>query len=143
AIATAPNRPAQPEVAFDGTNYLVVWQDFRSFYTNDVYGTRVTPEGAVLDPNGIAISTADNDQQAPVLAFDGTEYIVAWQDARSGTGQDLYGARVSRAGSVRDASGFAIATSGTDETSPVAVRGPYSGRVAVAYQRFAPEAPYS
>ena len=39
----------------------------------------------MLDPAGIAISTAANNQTVPSVAFDGTNYLVAWQDSRSGT----------------------------------------------------------
>ena len=41
----------------------------------------MSPAGAVLDPDGIPISTAADDQTQPAVAFDGTNYLVAWQDA--------------------------------------------------------------
>lgn len=55
-----------PAVAFDGTNYLVVWMDYRS-ESPDIYGARVSAGGTVLDTSGIAISTAANDQLWPAL----------------------------------------------------------------------------
>ena len=51
---------ADAQVAFDGTNYLVVWMDYRGYELDadyaDVYAARVTPEGTDLDPNGIPIA---------------------------------------------------------------------------------------
>jgi hypothetical protein len=49
---------AVPAVAFDGANFLVTWQDCRSDTSFDIYAARVTPQGTVLDPNGIPVSTA-------------------------------------------------------------------------------------
>ncbi|MDH5186043.1 MAG: T9SS type A sorting domain-containing protein [candidate division WOR-3 bacterium] len=109
AISTAANDQWFPRVAFDGTNYLVVWQDYRSGC--DIYGTRVNPNGTVLDTNGIAISTATLYQWYPTLAFDGTNYLTVWEDWRSGGSSDIYGARVSPAGVVLDPNGIAISTS--------------------------------
>jgi hypothetical protein len=43
-----------PRVAFDGTNYLVAWEDERSG-SQDIYGARVTRGGVVLDPAGFLI----------------------------------------------------------------------------------------
>jgi hypothetical protein len=94
----------------------------------------------VLDGGGLAISTAANSQYSPALAFDGVNYLVAWEDYRSGTNYDIYGARVSPAGSVFEP--FALATSGTDERSPAVARAGAGRVVAAVYERFAPEPPY-
>src|SRR5439155_1590563 len=139
-ISTAPAAQGEPALAFDGTNYLVAWTDYRNSYAYpDLYGARVSPAGAVLDPNGIAISTAGYDQYSPALAFDGTNYFAAWEGRQSGN-WDVFGARISRAGHVFDPG--PIASSQTDERNPAAIPGA-AGRVAVAYDRVAPEVPYA
>jgi hypothetical protein len=141
-ISTAPYDQTAPALAADGGNSLVVWEDDRSGADVDIDGTRVSPDGAVLDPGGMPISTAPNDQAAPTVAFDGIDYLAAWTDWRSGTSPDVYASRISPAGSVLDPAGFAISATSTDETSPgVAGGGP--GRVAVAYDRVSPELPYA
>ncbi|MEO0306203.1 MAG: T9SS type A sorting domain-containing protein [candidate division WOR-3 bacterium] len=114
----APNNQTYPSVAFDGTNYLVVWTDSHSGSYCDIYGARVSPDGTVLDPNGIAISTATNSQYSPSVAFDGTNYFVVWTDSRSGSSYDIYGARVSTDGTVLDPNGIAISTATSDQSSP-------------------------
>ena len=140
-----PPAPVLPAVAFDGTNYLVVWRPVAPEPVHDIYrgagepgrcgprrpgisistaansqsrrrwlstapttwwcgrtdrserlrtsiGARVSRAGAVLDGSGIAISTAANDQSAPAVAFDGTNYLVVWQDRRTDRLRHLRGA---------------------------------------------------
>ena len=60
----------------------------------DIYGARVSLSGQVLDPNGIAISTADAQQSLPAVAFGGGCFTVVWQDDRNGD-LAIYGSRVS------------------------------------------------
>lgn len=122
ALSVAAGSQRAPAVAFDGTNYLVVWEDARSG-TSDIYGTRVTPEGGLLDGAGIQISVAAGVQQAPALAYDGTRYLVAWQDARSGSSDDIYATRVSAAGAVLDGTGVSVSAGTADELTPAVAAG--------------------
>src|SRR5207245_400420 len=117
----AAGEQSAPAAAFDGTNYLVVWQDDRSRTGDDIYGTRVTKAAAVLDPTGIPISTAANTQSAPAVAFDGTNYLVVWRHYRSCTAPiDIYGSRVTKAGAVLDPAGIRIAAAACDQSAPAA-----------------------
>jgi hypothetical protein len=118
AISTARDSQLDPQVAFDGVNYLVVWTDDRPADEQfDVYGTRVTRAGVVLDRTGIPIATAAKSEFAPAVAFDGGNYLVVWMDFRSGIA-DIYGARVSRAGAVLDRAGFPISRARDEQVSP-------------------------
>jgi len=110
AISAILNAQTNPSVAFDGTNYFVVWQDSRFVPYSDIYGARVDTSGVVLDPypSEILISDSDGDQKNPVVCFDGTSYFVVWEDARNGDGWDIYGARVDTSGVVLDTSGLEL-----------------------------------
>src|SRR5439155_10693434 len=73
-------------VAFDGTDWLVVWSDDRNSLWNgtDIYAARIAADGTVLDPDGFFVSAASGDQYSPVVAFDGQDFVVAWIDGRGG-----------------------------------------------------------
>ncbi len=103
AIGCAAYDQEYASIAFDGTNYFVVWRDERTgHFAFDIYGARVTKEGYVLDTMGIPISTDINYQESPVIAFDGTNHFVVWQDSRDDALYNLYGAKVSPSGAVID-----------------------------------------
>ena len=77
----AANSQSSPAVAFDGTNFLVVWQDFRS--RTDSRHLRGTGEPGRCGPRRLGhphLPAAANDQSAPAVAFDGTNFLVVWQD---------------------------------------------------------------
>ena len=104
----------KPAVGSDGTNIFVVWRDFRDSATNgpDIYSARVTPDGTVLDPAGIPMSTFANGdlnpgaQYVPSVAFDGTNYLVVWTAHRICTlrscDYEVYAGRVTPNGTVLD-----------------------------------------
>ena len=122
AVSRSGAAQSSPAVAFNGTNYLVVWQDERNFTTNstDILGTRVTAAGKIADLLGIKICTFAEAQQNPSVAASGGGFLVAWEDSRNilTTGIDIYGSRVTGAGTVADPAGLALSTAANDQTAP-------------------------
>ena len=106
------------KTVWGGTNYLAVWQDDRggdwSDYEYNIFGSRISAAGQVVDPYGIAICVKPWPQQEPGVGWNGTSYVVAWQDGRSATNYLIYGARVGTDGSVLDPDGVLIGTSPTN-----------------------------
>ena len=100
-------------VAFNGSNYLVIWRG-----DNDqIRGARVSPGGVILDPGGFAITSGAMDPTGATLASDGTDYLVAWSDARFGC-CSIFGSRVTGAGRALNPRGIAIATHGRQQLEP-------------------------
>jgi len=132
-ICNAPGSQAEPAVAFDGTNWLVTWQDIRSAAYYDIYAARVTPDGTVLDPGGFLVSGAQYSQFNPAVAWDGTNFVVAWQDYRD-IKFDIYASRVSSAGAVLDPDGIMVARQAMYQRYPDAASG--LGRTLLVWERW-------
>lgn len=120
-ISTAPYFQTNPSIAWDGSNFLVVWDDDRSCNDDnnnydcvDIFGARLSPSGSVIDPEGIPISTASNNQLRPSVAWNGENFLVVWEDYRHNSicldsfCSDIYGARVNLEGEVLDPDGILI-----------------------------------
>lgn len=91
-IAEAPGRQLRPSVDWDGANFVVVWDDQRhqeAFFDErtDVYATRVSEDGVVLDPQGIPVVTgAQGDATAALLSrSDGVSYVASARFQTSST----------------------------------------------------------
>jgi len=76
-----------PDVAWNGENWLVVYTTQRPdwYFFTDLYATRVSPDGVVLDTPPIPIRLENNSPsndygQNPSVSSDGTNWIVSWQD---------------------------------------------------------------
>jgi hypothetical protein len=100
AVSTAPGHQRLPRLAWNGNEFLVVWQDGRS--GADVYGARVQKDGEVLDPNGIAIEAGPPNQQTPDVASDGESFLVAWEQTASYDSFDVAATRLGEDGAVLD-----------------------------------------
>ena len=75
-----------------GSGYFVLWKDQRSG-SSDLYGQMVSFDGTILGPtDGLAITTANNDQQDPSITYNSVEgeIMVCWEDFRNGTDFDVY-----------------------------------------------------
>jgi hypothetical protein len=107
-ICEAAEDQDHSSVAFDGTNYLVVWHDFRGgdigYNDGTVYGARVSTDGVVLDNPAIQISDLCRGQWPVTVASDGKEFLVVWQVDNwhiEGTELvDVFAQRISKAGAL-------------------------------------------
>jgi len=80
SVSAASDQQSSPKLAFDGNNYFAVWNDYRNGADTQIYGTRITTEGVVLDPDGIPIKIGDfGSQGGPSIDFNGSHYLVSWQ----------------------------------------------------------------
>jgi hypothetical protein len=109
AVSTAAEDQLTPSVASNGSGYLVVWDDRRSF-GSAIYASRVSVQGVVEDGAGVLVSSANGPRESPSVASNGEGYLVAWEDRRNNN-WDVYASRVSAAGIVEDPDGLAVAAS--------------------------------
>ncbi len=66
-ISTQSGNQETPDVAANGTTFLVAWRDNRASGYN-LYGTRVSDAGAVQDGTGFVLSGRGGDEGAPALS---------------------------------------------------------------------------
>ena len=132
-ISGAPGMQTAPAAAFDGTKFLVVWQDHRNLSStlSDIYAALVGLDGKVLPPGDITISRAAGYQALPSVSFDGKQFWVVWLDSRADAQRfDLLGARVDTAGKVLDPGGVVVSR-GTASVSQPEVASGGGGSLAV------------
>ena len=58
-VSNEKHNQAKPQLAWDGKNFIIVWQDFRYSKWYDVYAARISPQGKVLEPKGIKVAGSD------------------------------------------------------------------------------------
>lgn len=99
-----------PDIAFDGTGFLVVWDS-----GGDVFGKRVAIDGTVLDASPLVLSSASGFQTDVAVACAIGNCLAVWEDARAVTSTQTIGTRVdTSAGIVRDPLGLVFAGNSND-----------------------------
>lgn len=108
------NQTTPKAVAFDGTNYLVVWQALGpSSGVQKVQAARVTPQMAVLDREPIEIDAEVAQQTGATVASDGSGFLVGYRScpilSRPGSNCEVRVKRISSEGTVLDKTAFRLA----------------------------------
>ena len=77
-ICEVPAFQYHPGVVFGESLYYVFWSDLR--YDGSIFAGRVSPQGAVLDTNGILLYQGNTIYGARA-AFDGTNLLAVFRDS--------------------------------------------------------------
>lgn len=93
-IANTANPEYSADAAFDGTNFLVSVQESAV----DPSGTRTTGARLVSPSGAVLASVTAPIGDAPLIAFDGTNYLLAWADFSNHLSPYVRGLRVDRQG---------------------------------------------
>jgi hypothetical protein len=112
-----PRDGTNPAIAFDGTTYFIAFAEETTFPIGDpegpgtwyIYGQFVSTAGAAV--GGTVSIKTDGDNFLPAVAFDGTKYLIAWNDRANDTDGD--GACDAGEGTCWDVYGRLMSTSGT------------------------------
>jgi len=98
------------------------WADARNGTANapDIYATLVGADGLPEPSGGFALRLAAGSQSAPTVAFDGEEFLVAWQEYRGAVvgSSDIYGARVGAQGTLYSRNPILIDTNAYSQLVP-------------------------
>lgn len=136
-VMTGTGEIEDPAVAWNGTNFLVVWEEANNgTTTSQVWGKRVSRMGRVLDASPIAI-VPGND---PAVAASGTDFLVVSSFEVIHEIRNIYGARVANDGSVIDSTPFVLGFNFAERPD---VTGTSSGWVAGWERAPTHDSPYS
>jgi predicted lipoprotein with Yx(FWY)xxD motif len=127
-----------PKIVSDGTGgAIIVWQDYVTGTTSDIYAQRVAAAGAVLwTATGVIICTAAGDQTNPQIVTDGNSgAFITWEDYRT-PNSDIYVQRIAANAAINwSATGYLICGADSDQTHPAMVSDGNLGAI-VAWQDY-------
>jgi len=128
-----------PRIVSDGVGgAIVVWQDYVTGTTSDLYAQRVAAAGAVQwTATGVIICTAAGNQIEPQIAIDGNHgAFLTWEDQRDTADFDIYAQRVAANAAINwPATGYPICAADSDQAKPAMVSDGNFGAV-VAWQDY-------
>jgi|GEM_PF-2688540 len=107
-----------PSVAWNGANYLVVWEYQTSASSCDIYGGRVSSSGQVIDDAPLLISGGEGLRYNPAVASDGRDFLVIWDIHPQNEYSDVAGMLVSADGLPDSRGEFPIAEYQWNQLNP-------------------------
>jgi len=105
-LTTATGQEDAPQLAFDGTRYLVVYSSRTPSLSAHIRAVRVEQDGTLADAAPISICNTNRVNVTPSVVFDGTNYLVAWAIDSVSAPSGVFAARLSPAGVLLDGSSF-------------------------------------
>ncbi len=142
-VCMFPGAQVDASAAFDGENWLVVWRDSRYFDQTgtDIYGTRISSTGEVLDQGGFLIADMGLSIPSVKVVFDGTDFVVSWIDQQVDIDEksSIWATRVSPDGTVRDPEGIALVEESDSDVASMAMASDGLGRTLVVHCRYMPD----
>jgi len=123
ALCVMPDAQGNPTGVPDGAGGAIfAWQDARAGSgIDDIYARRINAAGAPQwTANGVAVSVAAEKQNDPVAISDGAGgAYIAWEDARSGSDDDIYVQKVNGSGVAQwTANGVGVCTAVDEQIIP-------------------------
>ena len=102
-ISVAPNAQQYSAVTWNGQSFVAVWADDRAGPNqNSIFAARIDGDGIVLDPEGISLAIAGQNQWQPDVVSDGDTSFVAWTSYDTTRAAGVSSARIARDGTVLD-----------------------------------------
>jgi hypothetical protein len=94
-VCTNVNSQFDPAIVPDGNgDVVIIWVDNRNG-NNDIFAQKMSGCYNSWTADGIAVCTAANTQNYPILVpYGDYTYIAAWRDTRGGTDADLYAQKI-------------------------------------------------
>ena len=136
AVCTSGTDQTNSDICSDGAGgAIIVWQDFRSTTSIDIWVQRMSPAVAIRWPvNGVVMNNnVAYDQVNPKLVSDGVGgAMMTWEDFRTGITSDIYAQRVDSTGVVAtgwNVNGVTVCVSANNQSNPRIVTDSSNGAI--------------
>ena len=136
AVCTSGTDQTNADICSDGAGgAIIVWQDFRSTTSIDIWVQRMSPAVAIRwPPDGIVMNNnVAYDQINPKLVSDGVGgAMMTWEDFRTGVTSNIYAQRVDSTGVVAtgwNVNGVTVCVSANNQSNPKIVTDSSNGAI--------------
>ncbi len=80
-VSGGAHNQTKPRLAFDGEHFVVAWMDFRNGKNYQICCARVSSEGKVLDPEGIAVTRNYQNVEPAVASPGGRRSLIVFAES--------------------------------------------------------------